>query len=120
MSDLGEKIERFCEAVENAPPPSTLKVRRICYTGESVDPDAFDNLPAEREAAVWAVSRTVAGPCRASLIRYIAAIDKLLKAAPVSYDGLQLEHEDGWVYEYVAGQVPRRVKRVSTSAKDPK
>lgn len=77
---LGEKIERFCEAVENPPPPTTLKVRRICYTGEGIEPDAFDNLLAEREAAVWAVSRTVAGPCRASLLRYIAAIDKILRS----------------------------------------
>jgi hypothetical protein len=38
---------------------------------------------------------------------------------PLSYDGFQMEHEDGWIYEYTSGEKPRRVRR-STSAKDPK
>lgn len=37
---------------------------------------------------------------------------------PLSYDGFQMEHEDGWIYEYTAGEKPRRVRR-STSAIPP-
>lgn len=45
--------------------------------------------------------------------------DERRKVSAISFDGIQLEHEDGWIYEYVAGKEPRRVRR-STSAKDPK
>lgn len=124
MSDgpmsLGEKIERFIETVDRVPQPTTAKVRRICYTGEDVEPDPMENLAGEREAAVWILgNRKVEAPVKAALVRYIEAIDRLMKADPcrlTSYDGFQMEHEDGWIYEYTAGQVPRRVRRVSTSA----
>lgn len=43
--------------------------------------------------------------------------DEQRKVHALTYDGVQLEHEDGWIYEYVAGEEPRRVRRVSTSAK---
>ena len=36
----------------------------------------------------------------------------------LGYDALQMEHEDGWIYEYRVGEKPRRVRLVSTSAKE--
>ncbi len=33
--------------------------------------------------------------------------------ALLGYDGLQMEHEDGWIYEYRVGEKPRRVRRAS-------
>lgn len=36
-----------------------------------------------------------------------------------AYDGFQMEHEDGWIYEYTAGEKPRRVRR-TTSATEKK
>lgn len=80
MGDIGEKIDRFIEVVERDDPPTSATVRRICYTGEDVEPDPYSNLSREREAATWVVTHVnVAGPARAALIRYIAAIDKILR-----------------------------------------
>jgi hypothetical protein len=79
------KIERFISAVENAPMPSTARVRRICYTGEYEAPDPMTNLTEEREAATWKLThRELPQPAKSALVRYIQDIDKLLRLCSTS------------------------------------
>lgn len=76
---LDEKIERFCEAVENpAPPRVTKKVAWICYSGEDVEPDPMENLEEEfRSASAVMKDPFCPAPCRSALVRYMERIQKL-------------------------------------------
>lgn len=59
------------------PVDPTPKVRHIMYTGEYVEPDAYDNLAAEMEAAVYALTHrppNITKPVIAALERFVNAV----------------------------------------------
>ena len=102
MSDgpmsLEEKIERFIETVDRVPHPTTATVRRICYTGVDHEPDPMHNLAGEREAACWVLTnRKVEAPVKAALVRYIEAIDALLRSTSALPEHCKSDPRCKWV-----------------------